>query len=71
MLQPLGKLMIIAGGILIVVGVLFLFGDKIPLIGMLPGDIVIRKKNVTIYIPIVTSILLSVLLTILLSLFRK
>ncbi len=70
-MQPFGKFMIIAGAIFIVIGVIFLFGDKIPLLGKLPGDLIIRKKNVTIYIPIVTSILLSILLTVILNFFRK
>ena len=71
MLQPFGKMLIIAGAILIALGVLFLFGDKIPFLGKLPGDLIIRKRNFTIYIPIVTSILLSILLTVILNLFRK
>lgn len=62
-LSPLGKMLIVLGAILIVIGVLFLFGDKIPFLGKLPGDITIKKKNFTIYIPIATSILLSLLLT--------
>jgi hypothetical protein len=51
--------------------VFFLFGDKIPFFGKLPGDIIIRKKNFTFYFPIVTSILLSLLISLIIYFFRK
>jgi len=69
--QPIGKLLIFAGIFIIVLGVLFLFGDKIPLIGKLPGDIYIKKKNFTFYFPIVTSILISLIISLVIYLFRK
>jgi hypothetical protein len=47
------------------------FSDKIPLIGKLPGDFAIKRKGLTIYLPVVTSILLSVLITILLNIFGR
>lgn len=66
-----GKLLIIAGVFILVLGVIFLFGDKIPFIGKLPGDIYIKKKNFTFYFPIVTSILLSLLISLILYLLRR
>lgn len=69
--QQLGKLIIYAGIFLLVLGILLFFGDKIPLIGKLPGDIYIKKKNFTFYFPIVTSILISLLISLILYLFRK
>jgi hypothetical protein len=69
--QQFGKLMIFAGIFLLVLGALFFFGDKIPFIGKLPGDIYIKKKNFTFYFPIVTSILISILISLILYLFRK
>lgn len=66
-----GKLIILAGVILIVIGVLMVFFDKIPLLGKLPGDISIKRRNFTLYFPIVTSILLSIVLTVLLNLFGR
>lgn len=62
--QPLGKILIIIGVFIIILGILFLFAGRIPWIGRLPGDIVIERKNINIYIPITTSIILSILLTI-------
>ncbi len=69
--QQFGKLMIFAGIFLLVLGALFFFGDKIPFIGKLPGDIYIKKKNFTFYFPIVTSILISLIISLILYLFRK
>ncbi len=70
-LGPLGKMLILMGVFIILIGVLLLIGEKIPWIGRLPGDIIIRKKNFTFYFPIVTSIIISILLTLLFTLFRK
>jgi hypothetical protein len=68
---PLGKLLILLGVFIILVGLFLLLGEKIPWIGRLPGDIVIRRKNFTFYFPIVTSILISIILTLFFMLFRK
>ncbi len=60
------------GKILIGIGlVLVLFGLFVSFVGKLPGDIVIRKENFTLYFPIATSILLSVVLSVLFYLFSK
>jgi len=68
---PLGKLLILLGVFIILVGLFLLLGEKIPWVGRLPGDIIIRKKNFTFYFPIVTSILISIILTLFFMLFRK
>jgi len=62
----IGKLLILAGTLLLVVGVVLTFFDSIPLLGKLPGDITIKKENVQIHIPVTTCILLSVILTLVL-----
>lgn len=62
-MNPVAKVMIIGGLVLVVLGLLWHFlGSHLPL-GRLPGDIVIERDNVRFYFPIVTSILLSLLLT--------
>lgn len=71
MMPAIGKMLIILGVVLIIVGLGFLFGDKIPFIGKLPGDILIKKERFSFYFPITTSIIISIILTILFSLFRK
>lgn len=67
----IGKLLITGGVIMTAAGLIILFWNKIPFIGKLPGDILIRKENFTIYFPIVTSIALSLLISLILNLFRK
>lgn len=69
--QQMGKLLIFVGIFILVMGIVFLFGDKIPLIGRLPGDIIIKKKNFTFYFPIVTSIILSLVISLILYFIKK
>jgi hypothetical protein len=71
MIPAMGKLFIILGVVLIGLGLVFMFGDKIPYIGRLPGDIFIKKEKFSFYFPITTSIIISIILTILFSIFRK
>ena len=63
-MQELGKPLIIFGIILIGLGLILTFMNKIPLIGRLPGDSLIQKKNFTFYFPLSTSILISAILSI-------
>ena len=63
--SQLGKFLIIAGVLLVVVGLLLLAGAKFGL-GKLPGDIIYKGKHVQIYFPIVTCLVLSVVLTLVL-----
>ena len=69
--QQIGKLLIIAGIFILIFGIIFLLGDKIPFIGRLPGDIIIKKKNFTFYFPLVTSIILSLIISLILFLLKK
>ncbi len=66
-----GKILVIAGLVIAGAGLLLTFGEKIPWIGRLPGDIVIRGKNISFYFPVMTCIVVSLLLTLIFSLFRK
>jgi hypothetical protein len=65
----IGKLLILAGIVLVGLGILWIIGTKLGQ-GRLPGDVVVRGENSTFYFPIVTCILLSVLLTLVLWLVR-
>jgi hypothetical protein len=69
--DSLGKLLIVLGVVIVAVGALLLLVGKIPFVGRLPGDIVIRRENWTAYFPVTTSILISVLLTLLFWLFGR
>lgn len=70
-MQDLGRLLLIVGAIIAGIGLALIFADKIPLLGHLPGDIVIKRKNFVFYFPLMTSILISVILTIILSLISR
>ena len=61
-MQEIGRLLLVAAAVLAVVGVVFHVAGRMGL-GRLPGDLVFRGRHVTVYLPIVTSILLSLLLT--------
>ena len=63
MFHTMGKSLLILGIVLAAMGLLMMLADRVPGLGRLPGDIVIRKKNVTIYVPIATSVILSLILT--------
>ena len=64
MIGNVGRTLIIVGAILIVAGLLFNLGARLPIkLGRIPGDIVVRGKNSVFYFPVVTSLLLSLLLT--------
>ena len=70
-MPALGKILIILGVVLVFVGLGFMFADKIPYIGRLPGDIYIKREKFSFYFPLATSIIISIILTILFSIFRK
>jgi len=61
--EHIGRLLVITGIVIAVVGGLLMFTGKVPWLGRLPGDIVIQKRNFTFYFPLATSIILSLLLT--------
>jgi Protein of unknown function (DUF2905) len=66
-----GKILIYVGLLLVVVGVVFLFGAKIPWLGRLPGDLMIEREGYTFYFPLTTCILISVIITLVLYFFRR
>jgi len=70
-LGSFGRLLVISGVVLVMVGLLFMFSGKIPWLGRLPGDIYIKKKSITFYFPLGTSILLSIILSFILWLINR
>lgn len=68
--MDVGRFLILAGIVLVVVGFLWPYFGRIGL-GRLPGDIVIEREGFRMYIPITTSILISAVLTLGFWLFRK
>ncbi|HKD63739.1 MAG TPA: DUF2905 domain-containing protein [Candidatus Acidoferrales bacterium] len=73
--RELGKLLLLGGIVLVVIGAFFVFGGRLPFrLGRLPGDIAYQGKNTSFYFPVVTCIVLSVALTLILwviNLFRR
>ena len=69
-MNEITKLLIRAGVLLIMVGLLWQVGGKFLNLGRLPGDIVVEKENFRFYFPIVTCIVISVVLSLILGLFR-
>lgn len=67
----LGKSLILIGVVIIILGLIVYYHDKIPFIGKLPGDILIKGKNFTFYFPLVTSIILSIIISLVLYLINR
>jgi DUF2905 family protein len=67
----LGRMLMIAGGALLLLGALFTVGGRIPWLGRLPGDIAIERENFRFYFPLGTSILISILLSLVAWFFRR
>jgi hypothetical protein len=70
MSPELGRILLVVGVVLVVIGGLAALGVRLPF-GRLPGDIAIEGERGGIYIPIVSMIVISVVLTILLNLFSR
>jgi hypothetical protein len=69
--SELGRVLILLGILLLLVGVALVFADRIPWLGRLPGDIVVRRKGFTLYFPVVTALLLSLAVTLVLNLLKR
>lgn len=63
-LRELGRALVFFGGLLVLIGAFFYFGNRLPFrLGKLPGDIVHRGEHTTFYFPIVTCLVVSVVLS--------
>ena len=66
-LPGIGKILILVGAFLAFFGLLLVFWQKIPILGKLPGDILLQKGNFQFFFPVVTCLIISILLTIILN----
>ncbi|TWI80185.1 Protein of unknown function (DUF2905) [Lacibacter cauensis] len=67
-----GKWIIVAGVLLLLIGVVvFFFHDKLHWLGRLPGDIRIEKENFRFYFPLTTMLLASVLLNVIIRIVKR
>lgn len=70
-MQEIGKLLVVFGIGVVLLGVALWTGLGASWLGRSPGDIRIERGNSGFYFPIVTCIILSILLSIIVSLFRR
>lgn len=70
-MHELGRGLVLLGVLLVIVGLVLLTDPKIPFLGKLPGDIVIKRENFTLYFPLGTSIVLSLLISVICYLTSK
>ncbi len=68
-LSDMGKILLIAGGVIAGIGLLLLLAPRVPWLGKLPGDILIERKDFTFFFPIMTCLAVSLVLTLILNLF--
>jgi len=68
--MDMGKFLVIAGTVILALGLVFLLSDKLP-IGRLPGDLKFGGERFRIYIPVATCVLLSVIITLIVNFFSK
>jgi hypothetical protein len=68
--MEMGKFLVIAGTVIIVLGLVFLMADKFP-IGRLPGDFKFGNQRFSVYIPVATCVLLSIAITIIVNFFSR
>jgi hypothetical protein len=67
----IGRLLIVGGLVLAVVGLVLVLAPNIPFLGRLPGDIRIDSGNVKVFAPLGTMLLISIILTIILNLLNR
>jgi hypothetical protein len=67
----LGKTLIILGVLILVIGLIFVAGGRIPWLGHLPGDITIERERFSFYFPLGTCLLVSALISLVVYFFRR
>jgi thiosulfate reductase cytochrome b subunit len=70
-MADLGKLVLLLGLLLVVLGGLLMLSPKLPFLGRLPGDIHVQRGDWSFHFPLATSLLLSVVLSLVLMLFSR
>jgi hypothetical protein len=70
-MESIGKAMMILGVLIAITGGLIWLCSNLHGFSRLPGDILIRKGNLTVYIPVATSIVISLVLSLVLWLFSR
>jgi DUF2905 family protein len=69
-LQSIGKIILIVGIVIAILGALLMLAGRLPFVsslGSLPGDIQIEGQGFSCFVPILSMILLSIILTVILN----
>lgn len=69
-MEQLGRILLTAGAVLLLFGVVFTLGARFGL-GRLPGDIIIRRENFVLFFPLMSGLVLSLVLSVLVYLWHR
>ena len=67
----MGRMLVILGIFLILIGIGLSLGPRLPWLGRLPGDIVIKQGRIYLYFPLATCVLVSLILSLLARIFNR
>lgn len=67
-ISDIGKMLLVLGGAIFVIGLVLTLAGNLPFLGRLPGDLSFNWGGVKVYMPLATMILLSIVLTVILNL---
>ncbi len=66
-----GKVLVAAGLFMVFLGVVLMISGKVPFPGRLPGDLVLQRRNLTLYVPLATCLLISLAATIIMRILGR
>ncbi|NMB46306.1 MAG: DUF2905 domain-containing protein [Firmicutes bacterium] len=70
-LPIVGRILVILGIVLVVLGIGLSVAPRVPWLGRLPGDIIIKKEGFVLYFPLVTCLLVSLVISLLIRILRR
>ena len=69
--QGIGRVLILGGVFIVILGLSLLFWHRVPFLGRLPGDIFVQKGDLQLFFPIATCFIVSILLTVAVNLIAR
>tara|TARA_B100001750_G_C15283198_1_gene483508 strand:- start:220 stop:438 length:219 start_codon:yes stop_codon:yes gene_type:complete len=69
--MEIGRIIILCGIILVILGSMVILGGKYNIIGKMPGDLLLDKENIKIYFPITSMLLISLTITIVYNIINR
>jgi hypothetical protein len=70
-MHELGRFLVVIGVVVVLAGIVLMLAPRIPWLGRLPGDIVVNRGPLTLYLPLMSSLVVSIVLTLVLNLFWR